>query len=179
MPNRGGALVAAAASFVAIALGAPDTRAQEPDSPVPDTPAWNANVGLVTGLGIAVLIPDEGSAGGGLEFSARYGIPVGPTVMAPGGRLGGYYLQERFIGVLMPTFRVTLPLGPLAPFVQGGAGPGVLTNPGDGGLAWLAGGGLMIHFGGVLSLGAEVNIERITGTGFEVLSIGPTLVIGG
>jgi hypothetical protein len=179
MPNRGGALVAAAASFVAVALGALDTRAQEPDSPVPDTPAWNANVGLVTGLGIAVLIPDEGSAGGGLEFSARYGIPVGPTVMAPGGRLGGYYLQERFIGVLMPTFRVTLPLGPLAPFVQGGAGPGVLTNPSDGGLAWLAGGGLMIHFGGVLSLGAEVNIERITGTGFEVLSIGPTLVIGG
>lgn len=173
------ALVAVAASIGVIGLGARDARAQDDDGSVPDTPAWNANVGLVTGLGIAVLVPDEGSVGGGLEFSARYGIPVGPTVMAPGGRLGGYYLQERFIGVLMPTFRVTLPLGPLAPFVQGGAGPGVLTNPSDGGLAWLAGGGLMIHFGGVLSLGAEVNIERITGTGFEVLSIGPTLVIGG
>jgi hypothetical protein len=55
----------------------------------------------------------------------------------------------------------------------------VLTNPGDGGLAWLGGGGLMIHFGDVLSLGAEVNYEGITGTGFRVLSIGPTLVIGG
>jgi hypothetical protein len=179
MPKHGGALVAAAASFLAIGLGVGDARAQDSDSLVPDTPAWNANVGLVTGLGIALLLPDEGSAGGGLEFSARYGIPVGPTVMAPGGRLGGYYLQERFIGTLMPTFRVTLPLGPLAPFVQGGAGPGVLTNPSEGGLAWLAGGGLMIHFGGVVSVGAEVNVERITGTGFEVLSIGPTLVIGG
>jgi hypothetical protein len=146
---------------------------------VPDTPAWNANVGFISGLGIALLLPDEGSAGGGLELSARYGVPVSVVVLAPGARVGGYYLQERFIGMLMPTFRVTLPLGPFAPFVQGGAGVGGLSNPGDAGLAWLAGGGLMIHFGGVLSLGAEVNYEGITGTGFEVLSIGPTLVIGG
>jgi hypothetical protein len=37
----------------------------------------------------------------------------------------------------------------------------------------------MIHFGGVLSIGAEVNYQGITGTGFKVLSIGPTIVIGG
>lgn len=146
---------------------------------VPDTPAWNANVGFVSGLGIAVLLSDDGGAGGGLEFSGRYGIPAGVVVLAPGARIGGYYLDERFIGMLMPTARVTLPLGPFAPFVHGGAGGGVLTNPGDGGLAWLAGGGLMIHFGNMLSLGAEVNYEGITGTGFQVLSIGPTLVIGG
>jgi hypothetical protein len=167
-----------AAAFVSGSIvGMSSAVADVPE--VPDTPAWNANVGLVTGLGIAVLLPDEGSAGGGLELSGRYGVPVGPTVMAPGARLGGYYLQERFIGMLMPTFRITLPLGPLAPFVQGGAGAGGLTNPGEGGLAYLAGGGLMIHFGGVLSLGAEVNYEGITGTGFQVLSIGPTLVLGG
>jgi hypothetical protein len=146
---------------------------------VPDTPAWNANVGLVSGLGIALLLSDDGAAGGGLELSGRYGIPAGIVVLAPGARVGGYYLDDRFIGMLMPTFRVTLPLGPLAPFVHGGAGGGVLTNPGDGGLAWLGGGGLMLHFGDVLALGAEVNYEGITGTGFRVLSIGPTLVIGG
>jgi hypothetical protein len=146
---------------------------------VPDTPAWNSNVGLITGLGIALLIPDEGSAGGGLELSGRYGIPAGFAILAPGARAGGYYLQERFIGILMPTFRVTVPLGPLAPFVHAGAGAGGLSNPGDGGLAWLGGGGLMIHFGGLLSIGAELNYEGITGTGFKVLSIGPTLVIGG
>ena len=43
----------------------------------------------------------------------------------------------------------------------------------------LAGGGLMIHFGGVLSLGAEVNYQGITGTDYKVLSIGPSIVIGG
>jgi hypothetical protein len=144
-----------------------------------DSAAWRANTGLITGLGLAVLVPEEGSIGGGLELSARYGIPAGPVVLAPGGLLGGYYLQERFIGVLMPTFRVTLPLGPLAPFGQGGIGAGTITNPGEGGLAWLGGGGLMIHFGGILAIGAEVNYQGITGTGYKALSIGPSIVIGG
>jgi hypothetical protein len=164
-------------------LLAPAATAQElaadADHQVPDTPAWRANVGLVSGLGLAVLIPDEGSAGLGLELAGRYGVPVGPLVLAPGARVGGYYLQERVIGLLMPTFRVTVPLGPLAPYAQGGIGAGGITNPGEGGLAWLGGGGLMIHFGGVLSIGAEINYQGITGTGFKVLSIGPTIVIGG
>jgi hypothetical protein len=55
----------------------------------------------------------------------------------------------------------------------------MITNPGEGGLAWLGGGGLMIHFGGFLSLGAEVNYQGITGTDYKVLSIGPSIVIGG
>lgn len=146
---------------------------------VPDTPAWRSNVGLVTGTGLVLLVPEEGSVGGGLELSARYGVPAGFLVFAPGARLGGYFLQDRFIGVLLPTARVTVPLGPVAPFVQAGAGVGGLTNPGEGGLAWLAGGGLMIHFGGVLSIGAEVSYSGITGSGFKALSIGPAIVIGG
>lgn len=144
----------------------------------PDTPAWSANVGEVTGLGLALLVAD-GSVGAGLEFATRYGFPIGPVVLAPGGRIGGYYVAERFVGMIMGTGRATLPIGPLAPFVQVGVGAGGLSNPGDAGLAWLAGGGLMIHFGYGLAIGAEVNWEGITGTGFEVLSIGPSLVIGG
>lgn len=174
MSRRKGALFSLAALCCALCLPAGSARAQ-----VPDTPAWRSNVGFVSSIGIAVLVPDEGSAGFGLEPTLRYGIPTGPVIIAPGARLGGYYLSERVIGTLMPTLRVTLPLGPLAPFGQGGLGVGGISNPGDGGLAWLAGGGLMIHFGGVLSLGAEVNYQGITGTGYEALSIGPTIVIGG
>ncbi len=33
----------------------------------------------------------------------------------------------------------------------------------------LAGGGLMIHFGRILALGAEVTYQRITGTDFQVI----------
>jgi hypothetical protein len=142
----------AAAAALAGACSSPKLAHAEGDSA-----AWRANVGLVTGVGLALLFPEEGSAGAGLELSGRYGIPTGPVVLAPGATLGGYYLQERFIGVLMPTFRVTLPLGPLAPFGQGGLGGGMITNPGEGGLAWLGGGGLMIHFGDFFALGADIN----------------------
>lgn len=169
-------LVGLGALFTALCVDAGVARAQDD---VPDTPAWRSNVGFVSSIGFAVLVPDEGSVGFGLEPTGRYGIPAGPVIVAPGARLGGYFLSERFIGTLMPTFRLTLPLGPLAPFAQGGVGGGMLTNPGEGGLAWLAGGGLMIHFGGVLSLGAELNYQGITGTGYKALSIGPTIVIGG
>lgn len=145
----------------------------------PDTPAWNANTGLVIGLGVAVLVPDQGSIGGGPELSGRFGIPAGPVIVAPGARVGAYYLQHHFIGDLMGTFRVTLPIGPLAPFGQGGLGPGLVTNPSRGGLAWLGGGGLMIHIGSLLAIGAEINYQGITHTGFKTLSIGPAILIGG
>jgi hypothetical protein len=146
---------------------------------IPNTAAWRSNTGLVAGVGFAVLVPDEGSLGFGAELNARYGMPVGPIILAPGGLLGGYFLQERFIADLLGTLRLTAPLGPLAPFVQGGAGPGVLTSPGDAGVAWLAGGGLVVHFGGVLTIGVEVNYQGITGTGYKSLSIGPSISIGG
>lgn len=171
--SRSLALLGSFALASAATLTAPLAQAEG------DSAAWRANTGLITGLGLALLVPEEGSIGGGLELGARYGIPAGPVVLAPGGLLGGYYLQERFIGVLMPTFRVTLPLGPLAPFGQGGVGGGTITNPGEGGLAWLAGGGLMIHFGGILAIGAEINYQGISGTGYKALSIGPSIVIGG
>lgn len=149
------------------------------DDDAHDSAAWRANTGLLTGLGFALLVPSQGSVGFGLEPSARYGIPAGPVILAPGARLGGYYVPKRFIGDLMGTLRVTVPLGPLAPFGQGGLGPGLITNPSQGGLAWLGGGGLVIHFGSLLSIGIEVNYQGITGTGFKSLSLGPVIGIGG
>lgn len=145
---------------------------------IPNTAAWRSNTGMVTGLGIAILIPAHGDVGVGADFSARYGIPVGPVIIAPGAMIGGYYLQSRFIGALMATGRATVPLGPLAPFVEAGIGPGLLTNPSDGGVAWMAGGGLDLHLG-VITLGVKLDYQAITDTRFETWMIGPTIGIGG
>jgi hypothetical protein len=117
--------------------------------------------------------------GGGVVFDGRYGFRAGPTVLAPGGRLAGYIISSRFVGTAMPTFRVTLPVGPLAPYVVGGIGAGGLSNPSESGLALLGGGGLMIHFGRIVAVGAELTYQRITGTEFESLGIGPSLQFGG
>jgi hypothetical protein len=145
---------------------------------IPNTAAWRSNTGMVTGLGFAILIPSEGNVGVGADFSARYGVPAGPVILAPGALIGGYYLQSRFIGALMVTGRATVPLGVLAPFAEAGIGPGFLTNPGDGGAAWRAGGGLDLYLG-IVTLGVEVDYQAITGTPFQVWTIGPTIGIGG
>lgn len=145
-----------------------------------DSAAMSANRGLKIGVGPVLLVPsDGGPLGGGLILDGRYGIKAGPTVLAPGGRLSGYLISSRFIGTAMPTFRVTLPVGPLAPFVVGGLGYGGLTNPGESGLAILAGGGLMIHFGRILAIGLEATYQRITGTEFESVGLGPAISFGG
>lgn len=140
-----------------------------------------ANRGLHIGLGPAILFPSRegGPYGGGLEIEGRYGIEAGPTVIAPGGLVGGYLISSRFVALAMPTVRWTLPIGPLAPYVLGGIGGGWLSNPNDGGLAVLGGGGLAIHLGSVLAIGAEVTYRTITGTEYHGLALGPTITFGG
>ncbi len=159
------------ASLVVTSLAASRARADE------DSAAYRSNVGLHIGLAPVLLIPTEGGPlGGGLELDARYGIPVGPVIIAPGGRLAGYYDDHHFIGIAMPTARVTFPIGPLAPFLVGGVGPGLVTNPSEGGVALLGGGGLMIHLGDVFAIGAEATYQTITSTGFHELAIGPAIL---
>jgi hypothetical protein len=144
-----------------------------------DSAAVRANKGFHFGLGPVLLVPtDGGPLGGGADVELRYGIGADPVIIAPGGRLSGYYISERFIGMATPTVRVTLPLGPLAPFVLGGLGPGYITNPGEPGVAAIAGGGLMIHITSFFALGAEATYQTITGTEFQSFGIGPSLIIG-
>jgi len=138
-----------------------------------------ANEGLHFGLGPVLLIPPDGRpVGGGLDFDLRYGIGIDPIILAPGGRLAGYFISGRFIGTAMPTGRVTFPLGPFAPFLVGGAGGGWITNPSEGGVALLAGGGLMIHVGRFFAIGAEAAYQVITSTEFQELAIGPSILFG-
>ena len=142
--------------------------------------AIDANRGLSFGLGPVLLVPtDGGPLGGGLDLSGRYGFKLGPTILAPGGRLAGYILSSRLIGAAMPTLRITVPAGPLAPFLMGGVGPGWMSNPQESGVAWLGGGGLMIHFGRILAIGAEASYQTITGTEFQSIAIGPSIRLGG
>ena len=167
--------LASIASVVSIARSA--RAEEEPDESV----AMAANRGFKLGIGPTLLLPQrtDGPFGGGLTLEGRYGIKAGPTVLAPGGMLAGYTISSRLIGIAMPTFRVTLPVGPLAPFILGGVGVGGLANPGEGGVALMGGGGLMIHFGRFFAIGAEASYQTITSTGFQAVAIGPAIAFGG
>jgi hypothetical protein len=170
------ALSAIAASVVFFASD--DASAQEPER---ESVAMSANRGLHIGIAPTLVFPmrEGGPYGGGLELGARYGIKAGPTVVAPGGALGGYAISGRFVGLAMPTLRWTIPVGPLAPYALGGVGVGGLSNPGESGLALLGGGGLMIHFGHIFAVGAELTYRTITGTEYSGLALGPIISFGG
>lgn len=170
-------LAPALAAYALVTLASTAAHADEQH----DSAAFDANRGFHLGIGPTILTPmrDDGPYGGGLNLDGRYGIEAGPTVIAPGGRLAGYFISSRFIGAAMPTLRITLPVGPLAPFVVGGVGYGGITNPGENGVALLGGGGLMIHFGHIFAIGAEATYQTITNTEFKSVAIGPAISFGG
>ncbi len=146
-----------------------------------DSPAMASNRGFNLGISPALLLPMRrgGPYGGGLSIDGRYGIKTGPLVLAPGAMLAGYAISGRFIGVPMGTFRITAPIGPFAPFVVGGVGYGWISQPSESGVAFLAGGGLVIHLGRVLALGVEATYQTITTTEFQSVALGPIIMFGG
>ena len=160
--------------FLALVGSGREAFAYEPGSGASD-----ANTGFHLGFGPVLVIPrNGGDLGGGLDVDLRYGIGLNPIIVAPGVRFAGYLIPDRAVGLAMPTLRVTLPIGPLAPFVVGGIGAGVLGHPSESGLALMGGGGLMFHVGHVFGIGVEATYQTITGTGFDVFTIGPSLLIG-
>lgn len=139
-----------------------------------------ANRGFNMGLTPTLLLPMRrgGPFGGGLGIDARYGIKAGALVLAPGGLLAGYNISRRFIGVPMGTFRITAPIGPFAPYALGGVGYGWISNPSEAGLAYLVGGGMMLHFGRWFAIGLQATYQAITTTDFRGLALGPLFSIG-
>lgn len=154
-------------------------RAQVPEQPSARDLVVAQNVGLRLAIAPGVYIPtDGGSVGFSIVGDVRFGIELGPIIVAPGGRLAGYFPSGLTILAALATGRVTVPLGPVGPYVMGGLGPGWVSDPAKAGLAWMAGGGLMANIGPHFALGAEVTYQGITGTAVKALFIGPTFLFG-
>jgi hypothetical protein len=138
------------------------------------------NVGWRFSISPGVLIPTggEGKVGFSIAGDVRYGFELGPTVLAPGLRLGGYFPSDNTILVALGTTRLTIPVGPVGPYVLGGIGPGYVSDPSsEVGIAYLVGGGFMVHVGTRFAVGAEASYQAITGTDFSALFIGPALLL--
>lgn len=131
-------------------------------------------------IGPTLVLPlhDDGPYGGGLTLDGRYDIQLGRTVVAPGVRLAGYSISDRLVGLAMPTVRLTLPIGVLAPFIVGGAGVGGLTSDGEWGAGLLGGGGIMIHLGRGIAFGAELSYQAITGSEMNTVTFTPYISFG-
>jgi hypothetical protein len=118
----------------------------------------------------------NGKAGFALALRLEYGIDTGSLIIAPGVALGAYFLDPN-VYVGMPTVKLTLPIGWFVPFIEGGAGVGVVTQPSDTGLALTGGGGFMIHASPNIAIGVDAGYETILGTDFGVITVGPVLAL--
>lgn len=152
-----------------------------------NAPAVAANEGLHFAFAPLLLVPLGGRpVGGGLDLEVRYGIPLDPVVLAPGGRITGYFVSGQIVFMGTPTVRATFPLGRVAPYLTGGVGLGAITNSTEEGadtvsawgLALIGGGGVVVHVGESVGVGAEVTYQTITNSDFQAVAIGPALVLG-
>lgn len=133
------------------------------------------NSGFQWGISPGVVFA-SGKAGFFLGLRFGYGFDTGPVIVVPGIRIAGYFTDPN-VYVGMPTLKLVLPIDRFAPFVEGGAGLGHVTDPSKSGFAWMGGGGFMIHFTRI-AFGAEASYQKIAGTNFSGISVGPILAIG-
>lgn len=157
-------------------------RAQEPELEAPEPSARDVVFAYNTGLRVAiapgVFIPTRGGrVGFFIAGDVRYGFRLGPVVLAPGLRPAAYFQSRQRIVTGLGTLRLTVPVGPVGPFIVGGVGPGWVRRPSHVGVAYLGGGGFMVHVGTQFGFGVEATYQAITGTGFAALFVGPLLLL--
>jgi hypothetical protein len=161
------------------ALPPPAYEEGEADKPSARDLVFAYNRGLRFGISPGIMFsPGSGDVGFSISGDVRYGFELGPLVLAPGIRLGGYFPPSQTILIGMGTVRLTFPVGPVGPYVLGGAGPGWIKDPSEVGVAYLAGAGFMVHIGARFGIGAEVAYQAIATTPFDALFFGPQFLLG-
>lgn len=150
-----------------------------PPSPSARDVVFAYNRGLNYGIAPGVFVPLHGGpVGFSISGSLRYGFQVGPLVLAPGARIGAFLHPDFRALWALGTARVTIPIGPVGPYLLGGAGPGHLNHPSHLDVAYLGGGGFMVHIGTSFGVGAEATYQGLRGTDFRGLFFGPLLMFG-
>jgi len=117
-----------------------------------------------------------GKTGFALGVEGRYGIDLGPVILAPGAMFTAYF-GDRNVYQGAGILRATFPVGSFGPYVEGGVGVGTITSPSETGVLVLVGGGFMLYVGDRFGLGLNVSYEKITGTEFGAFTIGPSILL--
>lgn len=107
-----------------------------------------------------------------------YDFRLGPLVLAPGGRLSAYIIRDFFAFAGFATLRAGLTLGPVLPYLMGGAGFGYIGIGGQNdaaGVSYLGGGGLLVHVRKRLAFGLEASYQGFALTHFAATYLGANM----
>jgi hypothetical protein len=141
-------------------------------APREDKSIWSLNF-------TPVLIMPEGAdrLGGGVDPELKYTLDRGGARLGAGLRVGGYYAKNLFGIVAMPTIRLTVPVGPVEPYVSFGMGYGWLPKIKYSDVATMSRLGVVFRFSESFAVGLEGTIQKIEGSDFRFPSFGSAVAI--
>jgi len=147
--------------FAAVLIAANAARAEERPS------GWSVNFTPV------LILPSAADRlGGGIDPEVKYTYDLGDVRLSVGGRVGTYYAKNLFSVTVMPTLRLTVPIGRFEPYASVGLGYGWLPDAARDGLAPMGRIGFVYHFSERIAAGLEGTIQQLDGSSYRFPSIG-------
>lgn len=124
-----------------------------------------------------VLVAPKGDHdwGGGADPEFKYTIDRDGARLSAGLRLGAYYAKDLFGITLMPTLRITVPVGRVEPYASFGMGYGWLPKEGHEDIATMSRLGVVFRVSDKLGLGIEGTLQRIERSAFRFPSLGSAI----
>jgi hypothetical protein len=159
--------LAAASIVTLLALALPETAAAEENKS-----GWSLNL-------TPVLLPanDRYDFGGGADPELKYTLDLGGALLSAGARTAGYYAKNLFGMTVMPTLRLTVPVGPVEPYAAFGMGYGFIPKTSHGDFASMSRLGIVFRFSESFALGVEGTFQKLDGSAFRFPSFGSMLSI--
>lgn len=126
---------------------------------------------------VLVAPHDDYRWGGGVDPELKYTLDRGGVRLSGGLRVGGYYAKNLFGITAMPTLRLTVPVGPVEPYVSFGMGYGWLPKIEYSDIAAMSRIGVVFRVSESLGLGIEGTVQKIDGSDFAFPSFGSAVSI--
>jgi hypothetical protein len=121
---------------------------------------------------VLILPSGDDRFGGGLDPEVQYTVDLGEVRLGAGGRVGAYYAKNLFGVTVMPTLRLTVPIGRFEPYAAIGLGYGWLPDTGQDGLATMGRLGFVYRFSERFVIGLEGTTQRLEGSRYRFPSVG-------
>jgi len=121
---------------------------------------------------VLLLADDDHRLGGGADPELKYTLDLGGAHLSAGARTGGYYAKNLFGVTVMPTLRLTVPVGPVEPYAAFGMGYGWIPKTAHGDFATMSRLGIVFRFSESFALGVEGTFQKLEGSNFRFPSFG-------
>lgn len=160
--NKHARLRFAVALIALVSFSVPNAAAAEQDRS-----GWSFNFTPV------LMVPHgEYRWGGGADPELKYTLDLGGALLSAGARTSGHYAKNMFGMTVMPTLRLTVPVGPVEPYAAFGMGYGFIPKTSYGDFATMSRLGIVFRFSESFALGVEGTLQKLDGSDFRFPSFG-------